>query len=97
MSRRRKIIVVAVAALLVLFLVGAIVKKAAHDESVGGPGADRARAAAIAFVDGGSVKEIEFDRKKAAAPWEVEVERPDGETVELLLDADYNVLVVEEK
>lgn len=94
MTRRTKIIIVAVTALLVL---GVIVKKATHDESVSGPGADRARAAAIAFVDGGSVKEIEFERKKAAAPWEVEVERPDGETVRLLLDADYNVLVVEEE
>lgn len=94
---RRKIVIVAVAALLVLVLVGAIVKKAKHDESVSGPGADRARAAAVAFVDGGSVKEIEFERKKAAAPWEVEVERPDGETVRLLLDAEYNVLVVDEE
>lgn len=95
MSRRRKIVIAVVAVLLVLAL-GAVLKKATHDESVSGPGADRAREAAIEFIQGGEVKEVEFEREEAAAPWEVEVERPDGETVELLLDADYDVLIVED-
>jgi uncharacterized membrane protein YkoI len=95
MSRRMRIIVAA-AVVVVLALVLAGIKIAKHDESVSGPGADRARQAALEFVDGGAVKSVEFE-KKGNAPWEVEVERPDGEEVELLLDADYNVLVVEEE
>ena len=95
MTRRRRIILAVGAAVLVLAAVLAVVKIAKHDESVSGPGADRAREAAIAFVDGGNVKSVEFE-KKGNAPWEVEVERPDGEEVELLLDAEYNVLIVKE-
>lgn len=95
MPRRRRIILAVVAALVVLAIVGAVAKIAKGDESVSGPGADRAREAAIAFVDGGRVKSVEFE-EKGNAPWEVEVERPDGKTVELLIGPDYDVLVVEE-
>jgi len=95
MSRRRTILIAVVAVLLVL-AVGVIVKKATKDESVSGPGVDRARQAALTFVDGGEVKEVEFEAEQAAAPWEVEVKRPDGKTVRLVLDGEYNVLIVED-
>ena len=66
-----------------------------HDRQASGPGADRARAAALAYLEGGKVKEVEYEGDQGPA-WEVEAERPDGKDVELLLNADYEVLLVEE-
>jgi hypothetical protein len=59
------------------------------DESVTGPAADRARAAAIAHVGGGKVSEVE--RAEGGAGWEVEITRTDGSTVEVQLDENYGV------
>ena len=60
------------------------------DESVTGPQADRARAAAIAHVGGGTASEVE--RAEGDAGWEVEVRRSDGSTVEVQLDDNYKVM-----
>ena len=60
------------------------------DESVTGPQADRARAAAIAHVGGGTASEVE--RAEGGGGWEVEIRRADGSTVEVQLDESYKVL-----
>lgn len=60
------------------------------DENVTGPAADRARAAALAHVDG-QVVGVEREAEGAAV-WEVEIKRSDGSTVEVALDESYNVV-----
>ena len=60
------------------------------DESVTGPEADRAAAAAVAHVGGGQAAEVE--RAEGGAGWEVEVKRADGSTVEVNLDQGYHVV-----
>ena len=59
--------------------------------SATGPAADRASAAALAHVGGGKVTEVERESESGGA-WEVEIRRPDGSTVEVVLDAGYGVL-----
>src|SRR5919108_1143378 len=61
------------------------------DENVTGPGADRARAAALAHVGNGQVVGVEQEGADEAV-WEVEIKRPDGSTVEVALDGDYKVV-----
>jgi hypothetical protein len=62
--------------------------------SATGPGADRARAAAVEQLGGGTVNAVERDDEDGAT-WEVEVTKPDGETVDVRLDEGYRVVVVE--
>lgn len=62
--------------------------------SASGPGADRAREAALAHVGGGTANAVERDSENGAT-WEVEVTKKDGATVDVRLDASYEVLVVE--
>jgi hypothetical protein len=64
------------------------------DVNVTGPGADRARQAALAHLGGGKANAVERD-SEAGATWEVEVTKPDGSTVDVRLDATYEVVVVE--
>jgi hypothetical protein len=60
------------------------------DQNVTGPDADRARAAALAHVDG---KVVGVEREgEGGAVWEVEITRSDGSTVEVALDKNYNVI-----
>jgi uncharacterized membrane protein YkoI len=59
------------------------------EDSVTGPQADRAKAAALAHLGGGTVQEVERDDGGAA--WEVEVSKG-GREVEVHLDAGYNVV-----
>lgn len=61
------------------------------DESVTGPGADRAKAAALAHVGDGQVVGAEREGEGGAV-WEVEIKRPDGSTVEVALDDNYKVV-----
>jgi hypothetical protein len=61
------------------------------DENVTGPAADRARAAALAHIGDGQVVGVERE-SEGGAVWEVEISRPDGSTVEVALDANYNVV-----
>jgi hypothetical protein len=61
-----------------------------NDESVTGPEADRAAAAAVAHVGGGEAAEVE--RAEGGSGWEVEVKRADGSTVEVNLDQAYHVV-----
>jgi hypothetical protein len=64
------------------------------DDSVTGPGADQARAAALAIVDGGKANSVERDGENGAT-WEVEVTKPDGNTVDVRLDSAYKLVAVE--
>jgi hypothetical protein len=59
-----------------------------------GPGAVKARAAALALLGGGRANAVERDNEDGAT-WEVEVTKTDGKTVDVRLDANYKVVVVE--
>ena len=59
-----------------------------------GPGADRATSAALQVTHGGTANAVERDSENGAT-WEVEVTKPDGNTVDVRLDQNYNLVVVE--
>jgi hypothetical protein len=58
-----------------------------------GPGADKAKAAALAHLGGGTANAVERDDEEAA--WEVEVTKDGGGTVDVHLDASFDVVGVE--
>jgi uncharacterized membrane protein YkoI len=62
-------------------------------EQVSGPGADKARAAALA-AHPGTANSVERDSENGAT-WEVEVTGNDGKTVDVRLDQNYKVVVIE--
>ncbi len=64
------------------------------DQNVSGPAADRAKAAAIKAFPGGRVNAVERDSEQGAT-WEVEVTRPDGKTVDVRLDANFQQVGVD--
>ena len=64
------------------------------EQSATGPGADRAKAAALRVTNGGKANSVERDSENGAT-WEVEVTRPDGKTVDVRLDGSYQLVVVE--
>jgi uncharacterized membrane protein YkoI len=64
------------------------------DVQATGPGADRARTAALEIVQGGKANSVERDGEDGAT-WEVEVKRSDGKTVDVRLDENYDVVVIE--
>ncbi len=60
---------------------------------VTGSGADKAKAAALRLT-GGEANSVERDDENGAT-WEVEVTKPNGQTVDVRLDEDYDLVVVE--
>jgi hypothetical protein len=64
------------------------------DAHVTGPEADRATGAALDATHGGRANSVERDGENGAT-WEVEVTKPDGNTVDVRLDRDYRVVVIE--
>jgi uncharacterized membrane protein YkoI len=62
-------------------------------EQVSGPGADRAREAALA-IHPGTANSVERDSENGAT-WEVEVTGRDGKTVDVRLDENYELVVIE--
>jgi Peptidase propeptide and YPEB domain len=60
------------------------------EEQVTGPDAERAKAAALEAVGGGTVTEAEYQESGGAGVYEVEVERPDGSQVEVHIGGDFN-------
>jgi len=62
-------------------------------EQVSGPGADRAREAALAHHPG-TANAVERDSENGAT-WEVEVTRTDGTTVDVRLDESFHEVVIE--
>jgi uncharacterized membrane protein YkoI len=59
-----------------------------------GPGADRAKAAALELYPGGHANAIERDSENGAT-WEVEVRKPDGSTVDVRLGASYERVAID--
>ena len=64
------------------------------EELATGPGADRARGAALKITHGGTANSVELDSENGAT-WEVEVTKPDGQTVDVRLDENLKLVVVE--
>jgi len=97
MNRSKKIVAVA-GAIAALGAGGAAIAGAAGggdgEGHATGPGADQARAAALRITGGGTANSVERDGENGAT-WEVEVTRPDGQTVDVRLDAHYQLVVVE--
>jgi CO dehydrogenase/acetyl-CoA synthase gamma subunit (corrinoid Fe-S protein) len=62
-------------------------------EQVSGPGADRAREAALA-IHPGTANAVERDSENGAT-WEVEVTGKDGKTVDVRLDENYKLVVID--
>ena len=95
MSSRMKKITAVTVATTALALGGAAwaIAGSGDDSSVSGPNADKARAAALAHLGGGTANAVERDDENGAT-WEVEV-TTNGKTVDVRLDAAYKVVVVE--
>jgi len=59
-----------------------------------GPQAGQATAAALKITHGGDANSVERDGENGAT-WEVEVTKPDGSTVDVRLDQNYQLVVIE--
>jgi hypothetical protein len=94
MRRRQKLVAGAVGLALVAAAAGTTGALAGGEGPATGPGAEHARAAALALFEGARANSVERDGENGAT-WEVEVTRADGETVDVRLDADYRLVVVE--
>ncbi len=98
MNRRTKIIAAGASALALAGGGAAAALGTGEDdagEQVSGAGADRAMAAALEITGGGEANSVELDSENGAT-WEVEVTRPDGNTVDVRLDENYGKVVVED-
>ena len=95
MRVKRKVVIVAGAA-LVLAAGGAGIASAVSgdDGAATGPDAQRAEAAALRLIPGGTANSVERDGENGAT-WEVEVRRPDGSTVDVRLDDRFDLVVAE--
>jgi hypothetical protein len=95
MSSRMRKITALTAAATALALGGATwaIAGSGDDAAVSGPDADQAKAAALARLGGGTANSVERDGENGAT-WEVEVTK-NGKTVDVRLDAAYEVIVVE--
>lgn len=97
MRRRVTLIGAGVAALAALALGGAAIANATmgdDGEALTGTTLERASAAALKAAGGGRVTETEHD-SEGGATYEVEVTKPDGSEVEVLLDDSFNVVSAE--
>ena len=94
--RRRTVGFGVAAACTAAIAVGGIAVAAGDDgdESVTGPEARAATRAALRATDGGTANAVERDSENGAT-WEVEVTKPDGQTVDVRLDESYRVVVIE--
>lgn len=96
MIKRNKILVVGASVIAIAAgTAGAAFAGGENDsaEQVSSPGADSATAAAL-DITGGTANSVERDSENGAT-WEVEVTKPDSNTVDVRLDQDYNLVVVE--
>jgi hypothetical protein len=97
MNRNRTLLAIGVALAAVALGGGAYAWAGGGDDGEGkanGPGADRARRAAVAHLGGGTANEVERGDEEGA--WEVEVTKANGETVDVHLDTSYKFLSVED-
>lgn len=93
---KRKLIAGA-AVLLAAGVAGGATAVASGDDGEGkvtGPQADRATAAALKATGGGHANAVERDSENGAT-WEVEVTKPDGDTVDVRLDENFRLVVIE--
>jgi hypothetical protein len=101
MKKRLIVIVAGIAAVAALVLGGAAIAGSqgvgpfGDDEpSLTGPAAVRAKAAALKITRGGKANAVERDSEHGAT-YEVEVTKPNGETVDVYLDGSYNLISVD--
>lgn len=95
---RKKTIIGAAAAAVVLSVGGggvALGTSGDDEGSVAGPEAKAATAAALEATGGGQANSVERDSENGAT-WEVEVTKPSGDTVDVRLDENYQVVVIED-
>lgn len=99
MQKRRKLIVGAAALGVIVGgaagIAGAVAGGDDGDVHVTGPEADAATVAALEATGGGTANSVERDNEHGAT-WEVEVTKPDGTTVDVRLDAGYEVVIIED-
>ena len=96
MNRNTTLLAIGIALVAVAIGGGAYAYAGGGDDGEGaatGPGADRARQAAVAHLGGGTANDVERGDEEGA--WEVEVTKSNGETVGVHLDTSYKVLSVE--
>jgi hypothetical protein len=97
MRRRMTLIGAGVVGVVALALGGAAIANATMGDdgpALTGTTLQRASAAAVKAAGGGRVTETEHD-SEGGATYEVEVTKPDGSQVEVLLDGSFNVVSVE--
>ena len=97
MQVRRKVVIAAGAAVVLAAGGVGIANAVAGSDGEGGatgPDAQRAEAAALRLIPGGTANAVERDSENGAT-WEVELRRPDGSTVDVRLDERFNLVVVE--
>jgi hypothetical protein len=101
MKKRLIVIVAGIAALAALVLGGAAIAGSQgvgpfgdDDAQLTGPAADHAKAAALEITGGGKANAVERDSEHGAT-YEVEVTKPNGKTVDVRLDASYNLVTVD--
>ncbi|WP_280198931.1 PepSY domain-containing protein [Nocardia cyriacigeorgica] len=97
MNRRARIATTAAAGVAIVAAAGVGIGYAfdGDDDEVTGPAADRARAAAVEAVPGGTTGEVETESDEGAATYGVQVTAPDGSVLEVHLDKDMKVLGTE--
>jgi uncharacterized membrane protein YkoI len=97
MRRRMTLIAAGVVGVVALALGGAAIANATMGDDgapLTGSTLQRASAAALKAAGGGRVTETEHEAEQGAA-YEVEVTKPNGSQVEVLLDDSFNVVSVE--
>jgi len=96
MNRTRLIATATLSAGLVAIGGAAAASSGADDDgpSITGSAAEEATAAALEATGGGTANSVERDSENGAT-WEVEVTRPDGQTVDVRLDDRFGVVVIE--
>lgn len=98
MERKRKMVISAAAAVALAGggagLAQAVGGGEEAESTVTGPDADRAKAAALELVPGGTAKAVERDSEKGAV-WEVEVSKPDGTSVDVRLGKTFEKVSVD--
>jgi uncharacterized membrane protein YkoI len=94
MMDKKKLVASAAAAGILALGAGGVAYATGGDssEQVTGPGAEKAKSAAIEAVGGGSVTEVEREDGYDGGVFEVEVKLDNGNQVEVHLDRDLNVL-----
>jgi uncharacterized membrane protein YkoI len=93
---RRRLVWILASLVVAGAIAGGAIAIASNDSEGGasGPQADRAVEAALEATGGGTANAVERDDENGAT-WEVEVTKPNGQTVDVRLDENYQVVVIE--